>query len=383
MRVVHSTRIWLTQTMTWLHTQVRSLPANVESYVVCHQVLNLEQFPVGNLISLDRDSWVWRTLASKSSRGARLRHDHLLRRTLGADEATLLHSHFGDWGWSNVDRARRSGVRHVVTFYGYDVSRLPYVDVRWRERYRTLFETADLFLCEGPHLAKCLVDLGCPPSKVKVHHLGINLDRIAYRARVWHPGEPLKVLIAGTFFEKKGIPIAIRALGRIRQRTPLEIVIIGDSNSQERSLIEKRYIADAITESGLSIVTRLLGFQSHEVLLRTAHDCHIFLSPSVTASDGDTEGGAPVSVIEMAATGMPVVSTKHCDIPEVLEDGVSGLLAQERDVDGLEERLCWLIDNPDRWAPMVAAARRHIEREFDAVAQGTRLAGIYESVIGE
>ena len=65
----------------------------------------------------------------------------------------------------------------------------------------------------------------------------------------------------------------------------------------------------------------------------TKHD--VFLAPSVTASNGDTEGGAPVAIIEMAASGMPIVSTRHCDIPSVVLDGVTGLLAAERDSEGL------------------------------------------------
>jgi len=75
----------------------------------------------------------------------------------------------------------------------------------------------------------------------------------------------------------------------------------------------------------------MLGFQPHAILFEEAYKNHIFLSPSVTALDGDTEGGAPVTIIEMAATGMPIISTKHCDIPEVIKDGVTGFLANERD----------------------------------------------------
>ncbi len=70
-----------------------------------------------------------------------------------------------------------------------------------------------------------------------------------------------------------------------------------------------------------------MGYQPHSTLFAEAYRHHIFLSPSVTASTGDTEGGAPVSLIEMAATGMLIVSTTHCDIPEVIKHGVTGLLA--------------------------------------------------------
>jgi colanic acid/amylovoran biosynthesis glycosyltransferase len=123
-----------------------------------------------------------------------------------------------------------------------------------------------------------------------------------------------------------------------------------------------------------------MGFQPFRVLLEEAYLHHVFLSPSVTASDGDTEGGAPVSIIEMAASGMPIVTTRHCDIPAVVIDGVTGLLADERDVDGLVQRLGWLVDNRDRWRPMLDAGRMHVEEHFDAVKQGESLAGIYRQV---
>ena len=122
----------------------------------------------------------------------------------------------------------------------------------------------------------------------------------------------------------------------------------------------------------------MLGYQPYSVLLQEASRCHVFLSPSVTAEDGDTEGGAPVSIIEMAASGIPVISTHHCDIPEVLEDGVTGLLTSERSVDGLASKLDWLIQNPDRWHAMTTAARKHVELEFNAETQGRRLAQSYE-----
>jgi colanic acid/amylovoran biosynthesis glycosyltransferase len=115
--------------------------------------------------------------------------------------------------------------------------------------------------------------------------------------------------------------------------------------------------------------------------MEEAYRHHIFLSPSVTASDGDTEGGAPVSLIDMAASGMPIVSSRHCDIPEVILDGVSGLLADERDVDGLVAHLRWLIEHPDEWRPMLDAGRRRMEKEYHAKVQGERLAEVYASLL--
>jgi colanic acid/amylovoran biosynthesis glycosyltransferase len=290
--------------------------------------------------------------------------------------ARVVHSHFGHVGWGDADGARRLGAAHVVTFYGHDLS-LPQREPAWGARYHEMFERAALVLAEGSHMAARIAALGCPPHKLRVHHLGVRVGDIRYVPRRWTPGTPLRVLIAASFREKKGIPYALEALARLRRDVPVEVTVIGDAGEQPAFVAEKTRILRTIAERRLDGCVRLLGYQPHAAVFEQAYRHHVFLSPSVTASDGDTEGGAPVTLTEMAATGMPIVSSRHCDIPEVVHDGVTGLLAAERDVDGLVERLRWLVASPDAWRPMLDAGRRHIEAEYDAERQGTRLAALY------
>ena len=122
---------------------------------------------------------------------------------------------------------------------------------------------------------------------------------------------------------------------------------------------------------------QLMGFQSRQYLLNAAARHHIFLSPSVVAEDGDCEGGAPLAIAEMAAVGMIVVSTKHCDIPSMIQMQEGGFLANERDPQGLATHLRWLVANPDRWASIRQAARQRIESFFNAEVQGRTLSDIY------
>jgi colanic acid/amylovoran biosynthesis glycosyltransferase len=213
-------------------------------------------------------------------------------------------------------------------------------------------------------MARCLVGLGCAEEKIRVHHLGVRIDDIPYRPRSWRPGTPLRVLIAATFREKKGIPYALAALGSIQGVVPLEVTVIGDATVEPRSQAEKARIMAALEQHCLKPHTRLLGFVTYEQLMKEAYDHHIFLSPSVTASDGDTEGGAPVGIIQMAASGMPIVSTNHCDIPNVLP--ASADLAEERDVPGLVKQLQWLIENTGDWEPRLVEARRPVSLNFNA-----------------
>ena len=126
---------------------------------------------------------------------------------------------------------------------------------------------------------------------------------------------------------------------------------------------------------------RWLGYQPHDVFMREAAAAQVFLAPSVTAADGDTEGGAPVSLLEVQATGLPVVATTHADIPEVTRPGESAFLVPERDVDALAERLAFLLDHPELWPAMGQAGREHVQRSFDALAQGRKLEALYRSLM--
>jgi colanic acid/amylovoran biosynthesis glycosyltransferase len=101
----------------------------------------------------------------------------------------------------------------------------------------------------------------------------------------------------------------------------------------------------------------------------------------VTASDGDTEGGAPVSIIEVAATGMPVVATQHCDIPEVLNRYPADLLAPERNVAELVRILNRWVGYPQGWEDILLPQRAYVEAAFDATIQGARLAEVYTQVM--
>jgi colanic acid/amylovoran biosynthesis glycosyltransferase len=379
--VIHSVPVWLSRTENWVHTQVTSLPDHITAHVVCDRIENLDQFDVPRLHARADLSPTTRMRDRLVRRLKIRRYPLLLARTANETGAGLVHSHFGDNGWRNLGLIRRLGRRHVVTFYGYDVGFLPRQDPRWLARYRDLFAHTDLVLCEGSHMAGRIIELGCPEDRVRVHHLGIHVDRIPFQPRSPAVDEPLRVLIASSFREKKGIPLAIKALGLLRGEVPLEITLIGDASAEPRSLAEKHRIVAEIENQQLGPRTRLLGYQPYQRLLEEAGRHHIFLAPSITSSDGDTEGGAPVSLIEMAASGMLLIASRHCDIPEVIRDGQTGLLADEGDVGQLAEHIRWAALNPREWQPLQEAGRRHIEEHYNAARQGEHLAAVYTDLL--
>lgn len=369
--VVHSVRCWLPVTQTWLYNQVRHLPDWVESHVACSTTENLDAFRVPRVTSAEtrRLHRLDRTL-----RRATIRPLGPVREVVEEARARLLHSHFGNVACFDRRTARRLGLRHIISFYGVDVGQLPRNE-RWRRRYHLLFGEAAAALCEGPHMAAALADLGCDPEKIHVHRLGVDLERLPpFRPRWWAAGRPLRVLLAGSFREKKGIPVAMDALGRlVREGVDVYATLIGDAGPRDRR--EKERILAAIDRNGIGGRVRLLGYQPYDRLLAEAVDHDVFMSPSVTAADGDSEGGAPIAIIEMAAIGLPILSTRHCDIPGVLGEPNRRLLVPERDPPALASACLDLLGSD--WTSIGLANRELVEREFDCRRQGERLARIY------
>jgi colanic acid/amylovoran/stewartan biosynthesis glycosyltransferase WcaL/AmsK/CpsK len=378
--VLQSTPVWLPQTMTWLYNQVRFLPPEISSHIVCEQTTNLNQFNLPNIHCSKTDRsvrWLWDYALNAIRWRPYFSHQIQVAQQL---DSPILHSHFGDRGWADIKVAQTSGLKHIVTFYGFDVNRLPLLHPKWKTRYARLFDHVNKVLCEGIHMADCIRNLGCPQEKIQVQHLGIDLEGIPFKPRIWSTGKPLRFLIAASFREKKGIPYALEALGRLKNDFPLEITLIGDATQEDRSIKEKEKILKIINRYQLHPNVRMLGFQPMDVLYKEAYEHHIFLSPSVTAEDGDTEGGAPVSILEMLASGMPVVSTRHCDIPSIIHHEESGLLAEERNVEEMIQHIQWLTQNPSAWKSLVENGRLHLETEYSAKTQGIRLAQIYQEI---
>jgi colanic acid/amylovoran biosynthesis glycosyltransferase len=269
---------------------------------------------------------------------------------------------------------------HIVSTYGADIWKLG-VTKEWQRKYKELFSVADCFLVEGNAMKRRMVELGCSPHKIQVQHLGIDLNKIKYVPRELSKDKTVRCLMAGRATEKKGMGYGLEAFANIARHNPkvtLTIMTWGESAYKKRliaslkNLAQERGVADRITWYGL---------QPYDEYIRVTESSHIFMTPSIVAANGDAEGGCPVTAIELSAAGMPIVGFAHCDIPEVVLDGITGYLAPEKDVPALTRQLERVINEPDTWKHMGAAGQRHIEAEYNAYVQVRRLEDIYTRLI--
>ena len=369
--VAHCVPLYLPITETWIYGQLIQMRRYVP-VVFTNSIQNLDLFPFEEIYVYQR--CVVRPLQSWERFFFKVpQYPPIYAQAMRERGVCLLHAHFGDEGFRLLTVRAILKIPMVVTFYGYDVSELPRWGPLWRWRLwlKLLFLMANRILAEGPYMRQSLIRLGCPPHKVEVQHLGVDIEKLPFAVRQFPTDGPIRILIAASFREKKGIQYGIAAFGRVAQKwNRLELVIVGDGPL--RPQIERQ-----IAQLGLGDKVRLMGYQPYERLIAIAQEAHIVMAPSVTASNGDTEGGAPVFLIEAQAMGLPILATHHADIPEVVQDGKTGYLVPERDIDALAERLEYLLDHPDLWPQLGTNGRQYVEREFSLKQQTERLEGIY------
>ena len=351
---------------------------NLQKYKVIlltKETTNLEVFPFKNLYCAPRFrryslQWIWDKSCQKMLK-RELYYEYIIKR----EKVRLIHAHFGPNGVRILRTKKRLGLPLITTFYGYDMSRLVQ-QKKWRKAYKKLFREGDFFLVEGSHMKRDMISLGCSPQKIKIQHIGVDINKFKYQERkLKNNDSKIRVLFCGRFTEKKGLIYGLKAIKIVTEKFPnLEFRIIGDG--ELRSEIEH-----FIKEENMQRSVVLLGYQPHYVFLEEAQKADILLQPSVTAKNGDSEGGAPTVLLEAQATGLPVISTYHADIPEVVMDGKSGFLVPERNPETIASKLEYLIKNPELWIEMGKYGRKHIEENYNIYKEVKKLEDIYSQFI--
>jgi colanic acid/amylovoran biosynthesis glycosyltransferase len=245
---------------------------------------------------------------------------------------------------------------------------------RYKKGYDLLFELGDLILPMSEREKQDLIALGCSPQKIVVHRMGVDLNQFTFVPRQPRSDGKAHLLTVARLVEKKGVEYAIKAVANVLKKYPhIEYDIAGDGplRSDLIDLIEMFNIGDKI---------KLLGWKRQEEIVELVKGADILLAPSVTSEDGDQEG-IPVVLMEAMAQGLPVLSTYHSGIPELVQDGVSGFLVPERDVDALAEKLEHLVQHPEIWPEMGRAGRAHVERYHDIDKLNDQLVQLYQQLL--
>ncbi|MCG6136139.1 MAG: glycosyltransferase [Nostoc sp. LLA-1] len=296
---------------------------------------------------------------------------HLLGRQAKYD---IIHAHFGPNGQKGLF-LRDIGViegKIVTTFHGYDVSK--YIKLNGNNIYKPLFTHGNIFSPISNQMKYRLLELNCDEKKIIIHRVGIDCSKFSFTARHQPENGKVKILTIARLAEKKGIEYGILAVSNlIKIGINVEYNIVGDGPLAKD-------IQNLIKKLNISNYVKLLGWKQQQEVISIMDNSHIFLAPSITSETGDQEG-IPTVIMEAMAMGLPVVSTYHSGIPELVENGVSGFLVPEKNVDALTERLHYLLKHPDMWGDMGRAGRKFVESHYNIDTLNEQLVEIYQNIV--
>jgi colanic acid/amylovoran biosynthesis glycosyltransferase len=289
----------------------------------------------------------------------------------------LIHAHFAEGGSPALFMSDRLNLPLILHLRG-GAELMPDAELR-RHLYqfpflayrRRLWQRASLFLCVSQYIREKAIRAGFPEEKVRVQYTGMNCSAFAPSLPVSEK-DPNLVLYVGRLVPYKGCDYLLRAMKLVQQRRPqARLVVIGDGSFRaELELLSKE----------LGVGCTFLGEQPQQTIRSWLERARVFCGPSVTLEDGMSEAFGNV-FSESQCMGVPVVAFRHGGIPETMREGITGLLAPERDVEMLAAHLQRYLEDQGFWEHSRDEGMKWVRQYFDVGAQTAKLESIYDGVI--
>jgi colanic acid/amylovoran biosynthesis glycosyltransferase len=363
--------------MLHIYRQVKAL-RGVDTFVVTKEVQNAERFPFHSVevIPKRRTNLLvhgWLKFVERRPpivyRGEYQTLDSLLRR----HRADLMHIYFGHTGVHLLPFIEQWHKPCVVSFHGADVAHKPEIK-DYPGKLRRLFNAVPLVFARSQSLAGRLVQLGCPPEKLRINRTGIPLNEFPLFDRQPPRDGKWKVVQACRLIPKKGVATSLRAFAIFKKDYPAAQFFIAGKGPLQPEL---EMLAGGL---GIARDVHFLGFLSQPRLRELYGSSHLFLHPSEISPNQDQEG-VPNSVLEAMATGLPVVATRHGGIPEAVDHGRTGFLVAEEDHVSLANAMQLIASSPIVLREMGARARATVVERFEQDTQIDQLESFYEEAI--
>jgi len=300
--------------------------------------------------------------------------------------------HFGEAVYL-ASQVQRAGVQHVHAHFSVNACTIAFVlarllDISFSFTIHNNIFTDQLIIREKIREAKFIAVISDysrdfalnlvptePHLAQKFHkvHCGVSLAQFAPRPT---PTNKIPVIFSvAQFAERKGYPYLIEACRILHERGyDFECLIGGDG--EQRPLLEKM-----IAEYQLQAKVKLLGVIYQEKLPDYLNQADMFVLPCITAANGDKDG-VPVVLMEAMAREIPVISTTVSGIPELIDHEQNGLLVPEKDATAFANAMQQLLDKPELGPVWGQHGRQKIEREFNIVHSGAKMAALFERYVG-
>ncbi|MCU0338721.1 MAG: glycosyltransferase family 4 protein [Spirosomaceae bacterium] len=387
MKILVFVKTFANPTLTFIYNEVTELAQQHQVRVVTCEQKNADLFPFEDVVEIPFET---------NPRLAKIRYKiqtldielgfkkrsfkKRLQKEVEAFRPDVIHTHFGWESWLFLLNFSRTDIPVFISFHGFDASHKLRSD-RYRKTLKTILQRPNIHpIFVSNFMQKQVeVSLDVVITKARILYYGTDTDFFK-RQNYDYPRNPVTFLQVSSFAPKKGHEFTIRAFAQLLQRLeksdfyqpsaaepplPPLLILAGDGplRSAMIQLAEELGVSDSVKFPGL------VNRQQAKALMERSH---VFVHHSVTSKPvGDMEG-IPNALMEAMAMEMPVLSTIHSGIPELIEDGVNGFLVAEEDITAYAQRLYEVL----KW-PYLPHNRAKIMAQFEKQQHARQLVEYY------
>ena len=259
----------------------------------------------------------------------------LIKRYLQEHHIDVVLAEYGTAGSFIAPVCKSLDIPLLVHFHGFDASRTDILN-SFEKGYELMFSYAKKIIVVSNAMKKALVGQGCPETKLLINTYGPH----PYYLNIKPNLESNFIISVGRHTYKKAPYLTILAFQKVLKKHPhLKLKMIGDGELFDVS-------KNLVKSLGLENNIILLGGLERKEIVKHLEKAFLFLQHSIVASNGDSEG-TPVGIIEAMAAGLPVVSTRHAGIPDVVIENKAGLLVDENNIEEMATYMLKLVENRD------------------------------------
>lgn len=261
-----------------------------------------------------------------------------------------------------------SGARMVLSFHGAEI--LLAKKHFWIKPFlRFMISRSHGITCNSSFTAKQLLEIA-PTADPAVIPYGASIEAKPSAAV---DNKIKKILFAGRLVERKGVPYLIRAMTEVVKAIDAELLIVGEGPERPRLEAE-------INSLGLKDHVQLCGFVSNERLMELYQSCDVFVLPSIEDRHSDTEG-LGVVLVEALCYKKPVIASRVGGIVDVVEDGVTGLLVEQKSEDALATAILRVLKNPDLAQRLAEHGYCYAKEKLDWESITRRMSVVYQAAM--
>ena len=377
---------YLSPSMTFVYRQLKSAEEKYQPIVLCSDWLeNQNIFPYEklyfkqrNFIRIKKSRVVskllgWHTLLSSNPKLSKQQAEYF-HNILKENDVKLIHAHFGPAGLEIAELAKKIGIPLIVTFHGYDASILLRIE-SYVQNLKKLFEYAHIVAISNS-MKEELVKLGADASRINVIRCGIPTDRFQFVEREslknkFEKKDPITFLQVSNFVEVKGHKYTVLAFKNFNNRYRNSKLILAGGGPTKNEIVELCH------QLKISDKVEFPGIVKENQVFELMKNADVFLHHSVKLKTGVKEG-LPTVIMEAMSTGLPVISTFHSAIPELINPGYNGYLVNEKDIDGYTKTLFELKNSS---SGLSNNARKTVLNDFDLSIETDKLFRLYDDAM--